>query len=122
MTQSKTPIPPIDLHEALERAMGEKEFLEMLIAEFTDGLESELEHLRAAIKQEDLATLAKHSHTLKGAAGNLSAKALATAIKRLEEAGRGGDFRKSVQLVEDVASEAVRLRAYMAQVDWSGVN
>ena len=122
MNASGTTIPPIDLQEALDRAMGEKEFLALLIEEFTDGLETELDRLRQAISREDHQTLTKQSHMLKGAAGNLSAKALAMAIRRLEEAGRGGDFQKSAVIVDEVESEAVRLRTYMDQVDWSGVN
>ena len=122
MTQDGFNLPPIDLHEALNRAMGEKEFLAMLIEEFTDGLDDELAVLRQAITRQDCRMLTEHSHTLKGAAGNLSAKALASAIKRLEEAGRGGDLQQSAALVDEIESEALRLRKFMAQVDWSGVN
>lgn len=122
MTENGAGTPPVDLREALDRAMGEKEFLAMLFEEFYDGLKAQIEQLRQAISHEDHAALSKQSHTLKGAAGNLSIKAMATVVKRLEAAGRGGDFQESLRLVDEMESEAVRLRNYLDHLDWSSVN
>jgi two-component system sensor histidine kinase/response regulator len=113
---------PIDLQEALNRAMGEKEFLAMLLEEFIAGLAEQIEALRASIDRQDDATLVKLSHTIKGAAGTLSAKALADSALRLEAAGRAADFQNSSSLVDAMAKEVDRLRDYWEEIDWSRVN
>jgi len=114
--------PPIDIREALDRAMGEKEFLETLLEEFTEGLSEQIGQMRRAISKQDRTTLTKQSHTLKGAAGNLSAKTMAAVVLRLEKAGQGGDFQTSAKLVDEMEKEAARLQQYLEQVDWSRVN
>ena len=113
---------PLDLHEALDRAMGEKEFLATLIEEFIAGLGEQLDGLRASISQQDRTTLVKLSHAVKGAAGNLSAKALAVAAQRLEAAGRTADFKTSAVLLDEMEKEVVRLRDYWVGIDWSYIN
>lgn len=114
--------PPIDIQEALDRAMGEKEFLMMLLEEFSQGLADQIEQLRRAIARQDGTALTRQSHTLKGAAGNLSAKAMAAVVRRLEAAGEKGDFASSEKLVRDMEGEALRLQRYLGQIDWSSVN
>jgi len=114
--------PPIDIKEALDRAMGEKEFLMMLLEEFSQGLADQIEQLRQAIARQDGAALTRQSHTLKGAAGNLSAKAMAAVVRRLEAAGEKGDFASSEKLVNDMEGEAMRLQRYLGQIDWSNLN
>lgn len=122
MTECRTMSPPIDIHEALDRAMGEKEFLVTLLEEFTEGLTDQIGQMRLAISQQDRTTLTKQSHTLKGAAGNLSAKTMAAVVLRLEKAGQGGDFQTSAKLIDEMELEAVRLQQYLRQIDWSSVN
>ena len=122
MTEYMIKTPPIDIQEALDRAMGEKEFLVMLLEEFSDGLTAQIEKMRVAIDQQDRATLTQQSHTLKGAAGNLSAKAMAAVVMRLEQAGRSGDFETSSKLMAEMEMEATRLRQYLEKFDWSGLN
>ncbi|NQU04427.1 MAG: response regulator, partial [Syntrophaceae bacterium] len=58
--------PPIDLDSALERAMGNKEFLNKMIHGFTKSMPYQIESLRGLIEQGDGDALRKHAHSLKG--------------------------------------------------------
>jgi len=83
--------PPIDLDGALERAMGNKEFLDKMIHGFTKGMPKQIESLRRLIQQGDADALRKGAHSLKGASANLGMIEISAAAFRLEQIGRDGD-------------------------------
>ncbi len=109
---------PLDLENALERAMGDKDFLKMLLGEFVQGLPDQIESLKVAVAGTDTVALAEQAHKLKGAAANLSAYGVSSAAKSLEEIGRSQNMDEANQVLEVLLNESKRLTEYIERVEW----
>jgi PAS domain S-box-containing protein len=109
---------PLDLEDALERAMGDKDFLKMLLGEFVQGLPDQIESLKVAVAGTDTVALAEQAHKLKGAAANLSAYGVSSAAKSLEEIGRSQNMDEANQVLEVLLNESKRLTEYIERVEW----
>jgi signal transduction histidine kinase/DNA-binding response OmpR family regulator/HPt (histidine-containing phosphotransfer) domain-containing protein len=72
-------IPGIDTQTALKRTGGNRQRYVSLLRRFADSQVGAVGEIRAALKAQDSATAQRIAHSLKGAAANLGANALATA-------------------------------------------
>ena len=79
-------IPGIDTQTALKRTGGNRQRYVSLLRRFADSQEHAVDEIRAAFKAKDSATAQRIAHSLKGAAANLGANALATAVSGAEVA------------------------------------
>jgi len=86
------PDAPVDRDALLDLVDEDTAFLKKLIGTFSRDCATYLENIRAAIEEDDAATLAEEAHGLKGAAAHLQVEAVRTAARRLEELGREGDL------------------------------
>jgi CheY-like chemotaxis protein/HPt (histidine-containing phosphotransfer) domain-containing protein len=111
MTEEK---PPIDLDSALERAMGNKEFLDKMIHGFTKSMPDQIESLRDLIKQGDDDALRKGAHSLKGASATLSMNGLSAAALRLEQMGRTGELAEADQALGELVRQFEVLEEFLA--------
>ncbi len=109
---------PLDLEMALERAMGDKDFLKMLLGGFIQELPDQIESLKVAVAGTDAVALTEHAHKLKGAAANLSAYGVSAAAKSLEEIGRSQNMDQANQILEVLLDESKRLTEYIEQAEW----
>ncbi len=94
----------VDTQTALRRTGGNPKRYEMLLRKFAESANAE--EIRAALAAGDAATAARAAHSLKGAAANLGATALANAAAEVETAIKSG---QSAQPLLD--SLATKLRA-----------
>ena len=109
---------PLDLEKALERAMGDKEFLKMLLGGFIQELPDQIESLTVAVAGTDMVALTEQAHRLKGAAANLSADGVSSAAKLLEEIGRSQNINEADQILEVLLNESKRLTEYIERAEW----
>ena len=109
---------PLDLEKALERAMGDKDFLKMLLGGFIQELPDQIESLKVAVAGTDKVALTEQAHKLKGAAANLSAYGVSSAAKSLEEIGRSQNMDKANQILEMLLHESKRLTEYIERAEW----
>jgi two-component system sensor histidine kinase/response regulator len=79
-------IPGIDTQTALKRTGGNRQRYVSLLRRFADSQVGAVGEIRAALNAQDSATAQRIAHSLKGAAGNLGANALATAAGSAEVA------------------------------------
>jgi signal transduction histidine kinase/DNA-binding response OmpR family regulator/HPt (histidine-containing phosphotransfer) domain-containing protein len=79
-------IPGIDTQTALKRTGGNRQRYVSLLRKFADSQAGAVGEIRAALNAQDTATAQRIAHSLKGAAGNLGANALATAAGSAEVA------------------------------------
>lgn len=105
-------------HEALRRAMGDANFLKMMLDEFQALIPGILASLEKACEDRDLETVAKDAHQLKGAAANLSAKALAAAAMKLEQFGRDENHDECVRALAELKQAAEIFRQHVTLVNW----
>jgi CheY-like chemotaxis protein len=77
-------IPGIDTQTALKRTGGNRRRYESLLQRFAASQAGAVHEIRAALKANDIETAQRAAHSLKGAAANLGANALATAAGSAE--------------------------------------
>ncbi|HEX5670268.1 MAG TPA: response regulator, partial [Sulfuricurvum sp.] len=79
-----------DEADALKRLGGKKELLFKIMESFLSESPRLMSALKTAIEEGNLANMQLHSHSIKGAAGNVSAQQLQILAKTLEEAAKNG--------------------------------
>ena len=87
-------IPGVDTKSALRRTGGNRKRYESLLRRFAEPSAGAVEEIRAALAAGDTSTAARAAHSLKGAAANLGAGALAEFAAKVETAvttGQGFD-------------------------------
>ena len=77
-------IPGIDTESALKRTGGNRQRYESLLRRFADSQGGAVGEIRAALRSQDSANAQRIAHSLKGAAANLGASALASAAGSAE--------------------------------------
>ena len=100
-------IPGIDTKSALRRTGGNRKRYESLLRRFAEPSTGAVEEIRAALAAGDTATAARAAHSLKGAAANLGAGALAAVAARAETAVTTGQGVDEVLHALAVSFEAV---------------
>ena len=80
----------IDVEDVLQRLEGDEDLLHMLLDEFAKQFADAIAEIQAAVGQADAELARRLVHTLKGAAGNLSAQKLQDAALALEEEFKAG--------------------------------
>jgi HPt (histidine-containing phosphotransfer) domain-containing protein len=113
--------PAIDLPEALNRAMGDVEFLKMLLGELHNTIPDFKSRLAESRQAGDLSAMGKTAHQLKGAAANLGASALAAAALKLEQIGKSSDPAGCDQAFEDLERAVLNFDQYLSEIDWASV-
>ena len=79
------------------------EQIEMLLPSFISTLETHMQNLENALKENNLASIGEVGHTIKGAFLNLGLEDCASIALRIEERGKAGDHSTNYkQLVEEL--------------------
>lgn len=95
---------------------GEPDVLAEVLALFRDEVPRRIERLQAALDAGSASDLHRASHSLKGSAGNIGARALEAACRRLDDRARAGDMADAPGLVADVLRELDRVVAEIARL------
>ncbi len=77
-----------DYEEVMERVQDDKELLLELLDLFLDDFKEKRISLTASVQDNDFENIRGIAHSLKGASGNISAKALREILLQLEEKGK----------------------------------
>jgi PAS domain S-box-containing protein len=104
--------PPIDYEEAVEELLGDRELVNSLVAEFLERIEGDIQMLRDALAREELDTLRKTAHRLRGGAGSLRAMPLSQAAGELESAAESGSLEEARKRLAVLEAEHQRLKEY----------
>lgn len=92
----------IDLDDALARLEGDESLLAELLSQFAETHANSVHELLELLDQGNLEQAAHLTHTLKGMAANLGAKALATAADTMTRTARAEDSEGSLALLVGV--------------------
>jgi CheY-like chemotaxis protein/HPt (histidine-containing phosphotransfer) domain-containing protein len=92
---------------------GDRDFERESIETFVNSGDECLAQIRAALETQDLDTIGKRAHALKGASANIHAAPLSAAASNLENAARANSLSEVESLVDELS---VRLRAVSAQL------
>lgn len=112
----------IDIPEALNRAMGDIDFLKTMIKELQKTIPAFVTRIRQAMHAADFDTLGKESHQFKGAAANLGAKDLAHAALKLEQIGKSGKIEGATEAFAQLEKSAAAFNQFLGGLDWSSIS
>ncbi len=104
--------PPIDMKTAMSRFDNDMEFYKTMLNEFLNYVPEQIKALEEAVKSGDADEVQRHAHSIKGAAGNLSAIKIFSIAKEIEEKGRNGDIEGVIALTEKLKSEISRFEDF----------
>ncbi len=108
-----------DHDEALRRVRNKEERLVHLVNLFIRDMKVRFNELNLYIEQANFKELTSVAHTIKGVAGNLSAKKMFESAKKLEAAGKNSDEKLvetlSQDLIEAYESLEPILESYLSQ-------
>jgi HPt (histidine-containing phosphotransfer) domain-containing protein len=100
-----------DRGELLQRLEGDEAFLREMVSMFLEDAPETLDGLRAAMTAGDAGEIRRFSHSLKGAAANISGSELRDAALAAEKAGAEGDPARAAELLPEIEAAMERLRA-----------
>ena len=85
----------LDRASLLERVEGDQELLAEMIQLFLADAPQLLGSMRTALQKGDMILLERSAHSMKGAAGNMSAQVTVNSALRLEQSAKKGDAESS---------------------------
>ena len=101
-TQSPDELPGLDFEEGLARVGGSREVYLDILNEYCDFYQGAVPEFTQLLDQEDFEAARKKAHSLKGAAGNISAVDLKLVVELLETACLESDPTQARTCLEDV--------------------
>lgn len=106
-------------NELLERCMGKKELVGVLVKKFVEVLEDNLSSLRESIEAGDTEGVVQKAHSLKGSAANLAVEPIREPSMRLETMAREGSLDGAAECMEEIEKATAAFmeegRAYLAE-------
>lgn len=100
---------PVDMSSAMMRFENDIVFYKELLEEFLKYAPEQIKSLEEAVKNQDTAMIQRFAHSMKGAAGNLSAVKTYDIAKTIEQKGRDEDISDIIHLIEDLKYDISRL-------------
>jgi len=109
----------LDLTEALERAMGDASFLEMLLTEYMEQMPDLIDSVKAALQTRETVKLKNLAHSLKGMSANLGCTSVFQVAMHLEDAAEKEELSTCEALLLKLDKEVQKIKIHIAQIDWS---
>ncbi len=106
----------LDLKELLERVQDDRALLLELVDIFNDDFLQKRKMIQEAIQKKDFEQLKRIVHTLKGASGNLSAKAMYATCIAIEQKVKTSDLNGLEELIKDLDRYFEAFKARAAQL------
>ncbi len=104
---------PIDTAALLTRIDGDEELMAEILDLFLVDAARQIDTLTDAVERGDASLIADRAHSLKGAATNISARAIRDAAYQLETAGSEGDLSKARESLAALSRLVGELRHFL---------
>jgi two-component system sensor histidine kinase/response regulator len=114
-------MPAIDIDEALNRSMGDVDFLKMMLEELHRTIPNYTARIQQALKSNDAETLGSDAHQFKGAAANMGAKAMAHAAFQLEQIGKSGSIEGADEAFGQLKQTIASFNQYLMNINWANI-
>ena len=105
----------IDMQEALERVQNDAKFLLELLQDLERDYRKKRKIIEQAIQQRDFDKLKEFIHSVKGAAGNVSAKPIHNSFMIIEYLITSQDIGLIKEVLYDIDQQFLELQAYIAR-------
>ena len=108
--------PAIDLPDVLERVQDDQELLLELLDIFQEDFINKRKNLDELVRQADATGVRDLIHSMKGAAGNISAKPLFNICLRLEKNADQGNLSTAAQDLTLLDQHFIELKEHIALI------
>ena len=99
-----------DKSNLLERLMDDEELVDLVISNFLKDIPLQIQALKDCLEKDDAVGAERQSHTIKGAAANISAQALCDVANEMEVSGRNGDLSAMRERIAELERQFERLK------------
>lgn len=96
-------VPHFDEDDLMERLMGNRELAKRVARTFMDSMPLQLAALAGAIQSSDAQATRHAAHSIKGAAANVSGKAVQDVAAQLEKLGEAGKLEAASGLLRQLS-------------------
>jgi CheY-like chemotaxis protein/HPt (histidine-containing phosphotransfer) domain-containing protein len=110
-----------NMKAALDRAMDDKAFLEMLVIEFVGSLPNRIDAIRNAVLKKDLNAVIITAQSLKGSSANMGADMILAVTQAIETMGEEGDLSVVENRITQLVNEASRFKEHVTTIKWDEI-
>jgi PAS domain S-box-containing protein len=104
---------PIDMESAMKRFGNDMEFFKEMMKEFLGHVDKQIMSLEEAARAGDRAAVKENAHSIKGAAGTLSANKVFSLAMNIENMGGNGELSNVEPFIEDLKKEVSSLKEFV---------
>jgi signal transduction histidine kinase/DNA-binding response OmpR family regulator len=108
---------PLNAQLALERCMGDLDFLRATLDSFSEEIPKYITQLQDAVTTGNAEGAANSAHSIKGAAAMITAAALSEIAGELEAAGKTGNLEHAPAQLQALREELDRCMAFIPHID-----
>ena len=105
-----------DYKEFMERMMGDGAFADTIIAAFLEDMPVQIRELKVFVEQGVPDKAGAQAHKIKGAAANVTGKALQDIAHAMEQAGNSGDLTQLSALMPQLEKRFIELKTAMEKI------
>lgn len=105
----------IDLKEVLERVQDDRELLLELFDIFLEDCPVKIQAIRDAAAKKDISQLKDVAHSMKGAAGNISAKKMHASFLKIEQLAKTDDLAGINNVFKELDNQLADVRSYASK-------
>ena len=106
----------LDIADVMERVQDDKELLLELLDIFEEDYLEKRESLTKYLENKDLLQIKDVAHSMKGAAGNISAKAIFQTCSQMEEMAEGNQFDQIVEMITTLDQQFTDLKNCISEI------
>jgi two-component system sensor histidine kinase/response regulator len=108
--------PAIDVEDVLERVQDDKQLLVELLGIFEKDYQDKRKTLGRLVKQSDFDKIKDIIHSVKGASGNISAKAMFASCAKIEELAAKKDIVSIGKLLDTLDKQFVEMQQHAVSI------
>ncbi|MBF0231708.1 MAG: response regulator [Desulfamplus sp.] len=105
--------PPINIDEAITDFMGDRELFMEAMEAFLEDLKTQVGFLYQALQDKNIEVIRIEAHSIKGGAGNVTAKNLHKIAYELEKAAKANQSDQLLSMIENLEKEVYRIEDYL---------
>ena len=106
----------IDLKEAMERIQDDKDLLLELFDIYLEDHNEKMGELRVSLQKNDIEQTKKIAHSLKGAAGNISAKKLHATFLKLEQLAKQNALAQIGEVIQEIDGQFAEFKTNVEKI------
>ncbi len=105
--------------EMLARFMDDRDLANAILPAFLEEIPAHISRLGEYVRQGDAPGVERMAHTIKGAAGNVSASLLRQVSFEMEQAGRNGEVDRVAGLIPALEEQFARFKSALEAAGWA---